>query len=73
MEIQRNVASPDMNTEDFSAAVDFLSNFANVDPDKIGIVGICGFGGFALNVGSMDTRIKVIVTSTMYDMSRVNI
>lgn len=68
----RNVASPDINTEDFSAAVDFLSNLANVDPSKIGILGICGFGGFALNAGSMDTRIKAIVTSTMYDMSRVN-
>ncbi|HDZ5007634.1 TPA: alpha/beta hydrolase [Campylobacter jejuni] len=68
----RNVASPDINTEDFSAAVDFLSNLANVDPEKIGILGICGFGGFALNAGSMDTRIKAIVTSTMYNMSRVN-
>lgn len=68
----RNVASPDINTEDFSAAIDFLSNLSNVDPSKIGILGICGFGGFALNVGSMDTRIKAIVTSTMYDMSRVN-
>lgn len=69
----RNVASPDINTEDFSAAVDFLSNLANVDPSKIGILGICGFGGFALNASSMDTRIKAIVTSTMYDMSRVMI
>lgn len=68
----RNVASPDLNTEDFSAAVDFLSNFAQADSTKIGILGICGFGGFALNAGSMDTRIKAIVTSTMYDMSRVN-
>lgn len=68
----RNVASPDINTEDFSAAVDFLSNYANVDSNKIGILGICGFGGFALNVAAMDTRIKAVVTSTMYDMSRVN-
>lgn len=68
----RNVASPDINTEDFSAAVDFLSNYANVDPNKIGILGICGFGGFALNAAAMDTRIKAVVTSTMYDMSRVN-
>lgn len=68
----RHVASGDINTEDFSAAVDFLSNYKNVDPDKIGILGICGFGGFALNAASMDTRIKATVTSTMYDMSRVN-
>ncbi|EAK2337738.1 alpha/beta hydrolase [Campylobacter jejuni] len=68
----RNVASPDINTEDFSAAIDFLSNHEKVDPSKIGVLGICGFGGFALNVGSMDTRIKAIVTSIMYDMSRVN-
>ncbi|WP_052057245.1 alpha/beta hydrolase [Helicobacter sp. MIT 03-1614] len=68
----RNVASPDINTEDFSAAVDFLSNYANVDSNKIGILGICGFGGFALNAAAMDTRIKAVVASTMYDMSRVN-
>ena len=67
----RNVASPDINTEDFSAAVDYLSNRADVNPDKIGIVGICGFGGFALNAAAMDTRIKATVTSTMYDISRV--
>ncbi len=67
----RNVASPDINTEDFSAAVDFLSNHANVDSKKIGIVGICGFGGFALNVAAMDTRIRATVASTMYDMTRV--
>lgn len=68
----RNVASPDINTEDFSAAVDFLSTQDFIDPDKIGIIGICGFGGMALNAASMDTRIKATITSTMYDMSRVN-
>lgn len=68
----RLVASPDINTEDFSAAVDFLSNRPDVDPEKIGIIGICGFGGFALNAAAADTRIKATVTSTMYDMSRVN-
>ena len=68
----RSVASPDINTEDFSAAVDFLSNQQIVNPDKIGILGICGFGGFALNAASMDTRIKATVTSTMYDMTRVS-
>lgn len=68
----RLVASPDINTEDFSAAVDFLSVQDGVDADKIGIIGICGFGGFALNAAAMDTRIKATVTSTMYDMSRVN-
>lgn len=68
----RNVASPDINTEDFSAAVDFLSTLDNVDADRIGIIGICGFGGMGLNASAMDTRIKATVTSTMYDMSRVN-
>lgn len=68
----RSVASPDINTEDFSAAVDFLSNHENVDPEKIGILGICGFGGLGLNAAAMDTRIKAAVTSTMYDISRVN-
>lgn len=68
----RLVASPDINTEDFGAAVDFLSNQKNISPEKIGIIGICGFGGFALNAAAMDTRIKATVTSTMYDMSRVN-
>lgn len=68
----RHVASPDINTEDFSAAVDFLSNQSDVDPEKIGIIGICGFGGFGLNAAAMDTRIKATVASTMYDMSRVN-
>ena len=66
----RLVASPDINTEDFSAAVDYLSNRPDVDADKIGIIGICGFGGFALNAAAMDTRIKATVTSTMYDMKR---
>lgn len=68
----RYVASPDINTEDFSAAVDFLSVQENVDSEKIGIIGICGWGGMALNVASIDTRIKATVCSTMYNMSRVN-
>lgn len=68
----RYVASPDINTEDFSAAVDFLSTLDDVDPDRIGIIGICGWGGLALNAAAMDTRIKATATSTMYDMSRVN-
>lgn len=68
----RNVASPDINTEDFSAAVDVLSNMDMVDPERIGAIGICGFGGMALNAAAMDTRIKATVTSTMYDMTRVN-
>ncbi|KAF1302734.1 alpha/beta hydrolase [Candidatus Enterococcus willemsii] len=68
----RYVASPDINTEDFQAAVDFLSVQDNVDPEKIGIVGICGWGGMALNAAAIDTRIKATVASTMYDMSRVN-
>ena len=68
----RNVASPDINTEDFCAAIDFLSNLPNVDPEKIGILGICGFGGFALNAAAIDTRIKATVASTMYDMTRVS-
>ncbi len=68
----RNVASPDINTEDFSAAVDFLSVQDSVDIEKIGIIGICGFGGMALNAAVMDTRIKATVASTMYDMTRVN-
>ncbi len=67
----RNVASPDINTEDFSAAVDYLSNQKNVDADKIGIIGICGWGGMAINAAAMDTRIKATVASTMYDMTRV--
>ena len=68
----RYVASPDINTEDFQAAVDFLSVQDMADPDKIGIIGICGWGGMALNAASIDTRIKATVASTMYDMSRVN-
>ncbi len=67
----RNVASPDINTEDFSAAVDYLSNRKDVTPERIGILGICGFGGFGLNAAAIDTRIKATVTSTMYDMTRV--
>lgn len=68
----RYVASPDINTEDFQAAVDFLSVQENVDIEKIGIIGICGWGGLALNVASIDTRIKATVCTTMYNMSRVN-
>lgn len=68
----RYMASPDINTEDFQAAVDFLSLQENVDSEKIGIIGICGWGGMALNVAALDTRIKATVASTMYDMSRVN-
>lgn len=68
----RYVASPDINTEDFQAAVDFLSVQDNVDPEKIGIIGICGWGGMALNAAAIDTRIKATVSSTMYDMTRVN-
>ena len=67
----RNVASPDINTEDFSAAVDFLVIQENVDANRIGIVGMCGFGGMGLNAAAMDTRIKATVASTMYDMTRV--
>ena len=68
----RYVASPDINTEDFSAAVDFLSVQDNVDPERIGIIGICGWGGMALNAAAIDTRIKATVASTMYDISRVS-
>lgn len=67
----RNVASGDVNTEDFQAAVDFLSVQENVDPEKIGLIGICGWGGMALNAAAIDTRVKATVASTMYDMSRV--
>ena len=68
----RYMASPDINTEDFQAAVDFLSNCDKVDPERIGIIGICGWGGMALNAAAIDTRIKATVASTMYDMTRVN-
>lgn len=68
----RYMASPDINTEDFMTAVDFLSVQENVDSEKIGIIGICGWGGMALNAAALDTRIKATITSTMYDMSRVN-
>lgn len=68
----RYMASPDINTEDFQAAVDFLSVQENVDPKKIAIIGICGWGGMALNAAAIDTRIKATVASTMYDMTRVN-
>lgn len=68
----RYMASPDINTEDFQAAIDFLSVQQNVDAQKIGIIGICGWGGMALNTAALDTRIKATVTSTMYDMSRIN-
>ena len=68
----RYVASPDINTEDFQAAVDFLSVQDNVDPEQIGTIGICGWGGMALNAAAIDTRIKATVTATMYDMTRVN-
>lgn len=67
----RNVASPDINTEDFCAAVDYLSTRDDVDPERIGILGVCGWGGFALNAAAIDTRIKATVAATMYDMSRV--
>ena len=68
----RYMASPDINTEDFMAAVDFLSLCNMVDPERIGIIGICGWGGMAINVAALDTRIKATVASTMYDMTRVN-
>lgn len=67
----RRVASPDINTEDFSAAVDYLANRPDVDAEKIGIVGICGWGGLAINAAAIDPRIKATVASTMYDMTRV--
>ena len=68
----RRVASPDINTEDFLAAVDFLSVQDNVDPERIGIIGICGWGGMAVNAAALDTRIKATVASTMYNMSHIN-
>ena len=67
----RYTASPDINTEDFQAAVDYLSVQENVDPARVGILGICGWGGLALNAASIDTRVKATVVSTMYDMSRI--
>lgn len=70
--LPRYMASPDINTEDFCAAVDYLSTCEEADPDRIGILDICGWGGMALNAAAIDTRIKATVTSTMYDMSRVN-
>ena len=69
----RRMASPDINTEDFLAAVDYLSVQDNVDPERIGIIGICGFGGMAVNAAAIDPRIKATVASTMYDMSKVNV
>ena len=68
----RYMASPDINTEDFMAAVDFLSLHNMVDPARIGIIGICGWGGMALNAAALDTRVKATVAATMYDMTRVN-
>src|SRR5699024_10321582 len=68
----RYMACPDINTEDFQAAVDYLSLREDVDAEKIGIIGICGWGGMALNTAALDTRIKATVASTMYDMTRVN-
>lgn len=68
----RYMASPDINTEDFQASVDFLSVQDDIDPEKIGILGICGWGGMALNTAALDTRIKATVACTMYDMARVN-
>lgn len=70
--LPRYMASPDINTEDFMAAVDFLSVQDDVDADRIGILGICGWGGMALNAASLDTRVKATVASTIYDMTRVN-
>lgn len=67
----RNLASPEINTEDFSAAVDFLGLQKNVDRNKIGIIGICGFGGFALNATAIDKRVKAVATTSLYDMTRV--
>ena len=68
----RCVASPDINTEDFQAAVDYLSLRPDTDPERVGILGICGWGGLALNAAALDTRVKATVVSTMYDMSRIN-
>lgn len=71
--VPRRMASPDINTEDFLAAVDFLSVQDNVDPERIGIIGICGFGGMAINAAALDPRIKATVASTMYDMSKISV
>ena len=68
----RDMASPDINTEDFQAAVDYLITSDEVDADRVGIIGVCGWGGMALNAASIDTRIKATVTSTMYNMTRIN-
>jgi len=68
----RHVASPDINTEDFSAAVDFLGIQEYIDRNRIGIIGICGWAGFALNATAVDKRVKAVATTSMYDMSRVN-
>lgn len=68
----RYMASPDINTEDFQAAVDYLITSDEVDADRVGIIGVCGWGGMALNAASIDTRIKATVTSTMYNMTRIN-
>lgn len=70
--LPRYVASPDINTEDFCAAVDYLSTRGDVNPEQIGILGICGWGGMAVNAAAIDTRVKATVAATMYDMSRVN-
>lgn len=67
----RNIASPDINTEDFSAAVDFIGNLPDVDQERIGMIGVCGWGGMALNAAAADKRVKAVVASTMYDMTRV--
>ena len=69
--VPRNIASPDINTEDFSAAIDFLGLQKNVDRAKIGIIGICGWAGFALNATAIDKRVKAVATTSMYDMTRV--
>ncbi|WP_249321496.1 alpha/beta hydrolase, partial [Pseudoalteromonas ruthenica] len=66
----RNVASPDINTEDFSASVDFLGSLPNVDRERIGVIGICGYSGMALTAATSDPRIKAVATASMYDMSR---